>query len=129
MSSPIEFQLSVQDDQATYEELQAILGALAVELENQAAEVVSLSGSEPSAEPRMAHKGDAPASLLDVKLNLEAVQVFGKWLYGRLVGTTTTVEFDHKGTKFKFEGQNKDLAAAIQNFESFVTKLDTTNQA
>jgi hypothetical protein len=108
--------------------LQGILRALAVELENQAAEVATLSGSEPSADPRSVSKGDAPAGLLDVKLNLEAVQVFAKWLYGRLVGTTTTVEFDHKGTKFKFEGQNKDLAAALQNFESFVTKLDTTNQ-
>jgi hypothetical protein len=127
MNSPIEFQLSVQDAQATDEELQRILRALAVELENQAAEVVALSDSDLSPEPRMAQKGDAPAGLLDVKLNLEAVQVFGKWLYGRLVGTTTTVEFDHKGTKFKFEGQNKDLAVAIQNFENFVTKLETTN--
>jgi hypothetical protein len=133
MNNPIEFQLSVQDGQATDEKLQLILRTLAMELENQSAEVVPFVSSKlpptPS-NPDMVEKGEPSSSILDVKINLDTLQTFGKWLYDRLVGTNTKVKFEYGAVKFEFEGRNdRDRAAAMQDFENFVARLEAAKQA
>ncbi|MBW4658886.1 MAG: hypothetical protein KME15_09435 [Drouetiella hepatica Uher 2000/2452] len=129
MNHPIEFQLSVQDEQATDEDLQLILRTLAAELESQSAEVMPVAPSA-ATEPEMVEKGEPSSSILDVKINLDTLKTFGTWLYGRLVGTTTKVKFKHEGTEFEFEGRNdSDRASAQQDFEDFVAKLEAVKQA
>lgn len=128
MDSPIEFQLSVQDEQATSEELQVILRTLAAELESQSAvvEVASPENALPDGTVPMGESG----GILDVKINLDSLKAFSKWLYERLVGTTTKVEFEYGEAKFKFEGRNdRDRVAAMQDFEAFITKLEAAKQA
>ena len=129
MDSLIEFQLSVQDGQATDEELQGILRTLAAELENQSAVVESVASSKPLGQPGTVKKGES-SSILDVKIDLDALKTFGKWLYERLVGTATKVKFEYGETKFEFEGRNdQDRAAAMQDFEAFIAKLEAAKQA
>lgn len=124
MDNSIEFQLSVQDSQADAEELQAILTTLAAELESQSAIVESVAAPESSAQAGTVSKGE-PGGILDVKINLDSLKAFGKWLYERLVGTTTKVKFEYGEAKFEFEGRNdRDRAAAQQDFEAFVAKLE-----
>lgn len=113
-----------------------MLVALAVELENQAAEVSAMPEAEmppPSADgppaPPMIAKGDGGTSILDVKINLEALQTFGLWLYERLVGTTTKVNFEYEGIKFAFEGRSdRDRAAAMQDFQDFIAQLEAAKR-
>lgn len=140
MDSPIEFQLSVQDEQATDEELQSILRTLAAELENQSATVdvvpcssildVTIDLPPGGGRSEVVQKGEPSSSILDVKINLDTLKTFGKWLYERLVGTTTKVEFEYGEAKFKFEGRNnQDRAAAMQDFNAFVAKVEAMKQA
>jgi hypothetical protein len=131
MNHPVEFQLSVQDEQATdEEELQLILQTLAAELENQSAEVSPVAPLDVPPEPEMVNKGEPSSSILDVKINLDTLQTFGKWLYGRLVGTTTKVKFEYGEVRFEFEGRtDRDRASAQQDFENFVARLEAAKQA
>ena len=76
MTQPIQFQLSVQDTEASPEELQLILQTLAAELENQSAQVNSIVSSE-GITPEMLTKGGTSGSLLDVKIDLNALTSFG----------------------------------------------------
>ncbi|MBF2035598.1 MAG: hypothetical protein IGR92_08960 [Leptolyngbyaceae cyanobacterium T60_A2020_046] len=136
MSSSLEFHLSVQDGQSTDEDLQAMLVALAAELENQAAEVTATQKVEmpsPSVDglpvPPMIPKGDGGTSILNVKINLEALQTFGLWLHKRLAGTTTKVNFEYEGIKFAFEGRSdRDRAAAMQDFQDFIAQLEAAKR-
>lgn len=130
MNNPIEFWLSVEDEQATDEELQTILGTLAAELEDQSAAVMPVALAKLPPQPGMVEKGEPSSSILDVKINLDTLQTFGKWLYDRLVGTTTKVKFEYEAVKFEFEGRNdRDRAAAMQDFENFVARLEAAKQA
>jgi len=126
MTQPLQFQLSVQDLEATPEDLQVILQTLAAELENQSAAVEPIVSSE-EVTPEMLTKGDSSGSLLDVKIDLDALKSFGQWLYDRLVGTPTKVKFEYEGIKFEFEGRNdSDRAAAMADFKDFIDKLAAT---
>ena len=130
MDTSIELLLSVQDEQASDEELQAILRTLAAELEGQSAEVVPIAPTESASQPGMLDKGESSSGILDVKINLDALKSFGKWLYDRLVGTTTKVKFAYGDAKFEFEGRNdRDRAAAQQDFEDFIARLEAAKQA
>jgi hypothetical protein len=126
MTQPIQFQLSVQDTDATPEELQLILQTVAAELENQDAAVEPIVSSE-VVTPEMLTKGETSGSILDVKIDLNAVKSFGQWLFDRLVGTPTEVKFEYEGVKFEFKGRNdSDRAAAMADFEAFIAKLAAT---
>jgi len=126
MTQPLQFQLSVQDAEATTEELQLILQTLAAELENQSAEVEPIVSSE-EVTPEMLTKGESSSSILDVKIDLNAIKIFGQWLFDRLVGTPTEVKFEYEGVKFEFKGRNdSDRAAAMADFQDFIAKLATT---
>jgi hypothetical protein len=112
-----------------------ILRTLVAELENQSAEVAPaiLGGLPPQPglppQSEMIEKGEPSSSILDVKVNLETLQVFGRWLYDRLVGTTTKVKFEYGEIKFEFEGRNdRDRASAMQDFEQFVARLEAAKQ-
>lgn len=130
MDNSIEFQLSVQDEQLNAQELQLVLGAVVLELDQQSAEVVPAAPSKSPSDPEMVEKGEAGSSILDVKINLDTLQTFGKWLYERLVGTTTKVKFEYNEVKFEFEGRNdRDRASAMQDFENFVARLEAAKQA
>jgi hypothetical protein len=126
MTQPLQFQLSVQDAEATPEELQLILQTVAAELENQSAEVEPIVSSE-GITREMLTKGDTSGSILDVKIDLNALVGFGKWLHDRLAGTPTKIKFEYEGIKFEFEGRNdRDRAAAMADFQAFVTQLAAT---
>jgi len=126
MTQPIQFQLSVQDTEASPEELQLILQTLAAELENQSAQVNSIVSSE-GITREMLTKGETSGSILDVKIDLNALTSFGQWLFDRLVGTPTEVKFEYEGVKFEFKGRNdRDRAAAMADFQAFVTQLAAT---
>jgi hypothetical protein len=130
MNNSIEFQLAVQDEQATDDELQLVLRTLAAELEYQLAEVVPVAPMDVSRNSELVKKGEGSSSILDVKIDLNTLQTFGKWLYERLMGTTTKVKFEYGDVKFEFEGRtDRDRAAAMQDFENFVTKLEAAKQA
>lgn len=130
MDNSIEFQLSVQDEQLNAQELQLVLGAVALELDQQSAEVVPAAPPKSPSDPDMVKKGEPSSSILDVKINLDTLQTFGKWLYERLVGTTTKVKFEYNEVKFEFEGRNDvDRASAMQDFENFVARLEAAKQA
>jgi len=125
MDDSIEFQLSVQDSQANAEELQAILRTLAAELESQSAVVESVASPDSSTPDGTVAMGEPSSSILDVKINMDSLKAFGKWLYERLLGTNTKVKFEYGEAKFEFEGRNdRDRAAAQQDFEAFVAKLE-----
>lgn len=129
MQNPLEFQLSVQDGQATDAELQLIMQTLAAELESQSAEVTPAAATDAPPSPEMVQKGESSSSILDVKINLDTLKTFGKWLYDRLVGTNTKVKFEYGEVKFEFEGRrDRDRASAQQDFENFVAKLEAIKQ-
>lgn len=132
MNNSIAFQISVEDEQATDEELQAMLRSLAIELEHCSAEVVPVmpDASGVYFDLKMVEKGQSSSGLLAVKATLEALKPFGKWLYGRLGGTRTKVKFTHDGTTFEFESsKDSDLESTLQAFESFVLKIEAAKQA
>lgn len=124
MTQALQIQLSVQDAEANPEELQLMVQALATELENHSAILEPIASSEFT--PEMLTKGEEQGSILDVKIDLDALKSFGQWLYDRLLGTPTEVKFEYQDIKFEFKGRNdKDRAAAMADFEAFVTKLQT----
>lgn len=130
MDDSIELKVAVEDQQASDEELQAILATLAMELENQEATVTTAESSSKSADPNYRFMGDESSSLLDIKINLDTLKDVGKWLYERLVGTTTKVKFKYGDLEFEFEGRNdQDRQSAQKDFEDFVSKLEAAKQA
>ncbi|BDM79037.1 hypothetical protein [Acaryochloris marina] len=130
MDDSIELKVAVEDQQASDEELQAILTTLAMELENQEATVRT---AEPPREVSSAGelaKGDESSSLLDIKINLDTLKGIGKWLYERLVGTTTKVKFKYGDLEFEFEGRNdQDRQSAQKDFEDFVSRIEAAKRA
>jgi hypothetical protein len=128
-SNSIEFLLSVQDETADAEELRAILTALVTELDERSAQVSEVSVAEATAKGLVA-KGEEKGGLLDVKINLDTLKSFGKWLYERLVGTSTKAKFEYEGQKFEFDGRNpQDLAVAMENWEKYVATIEAAKKA
>ncbi len=70
----IAFYLSVQDEQATDDELQAILATLAGELESQSAQVAPVASTE-ATEQGLVAKGEKSSSILNVEINLDRTQM------------------------------------------------------
>lgn len=124
MDNPIELKVAVQDEQATDEELQAILTTLAMELENQEATVTLAESSRETSGTGELTKGEESSSLLDIKINLDTLKDIAKWLYERLVGTTTKVKFKYGKHEFEFSGRNQDLQAAQKGFEDFISRIE-----
>jgi hypothetical protein len=124
MTTPqLEFQLAIQDPEASPDELQQILQAIAAELETQTAEV-SQSPLVQDPDSDTIAKGEASSSILDVKINLDTLKTFGHWLYERLLGGTTEATFEYEGAKFTFKGRNvQDQAATMQEFETFIAAV------
>ncbi|MGR3274244.1 hypothetical protein ACSYAD_03930 [Acaryochloris marina NIES-2412] len=125
----IELKVAVEDQQASDEEFQAILTTLAMELENQEATVTTAEPSREASSTGEVMKGDESSSLLDVKINLDTLKDIGKWLYERLVGTTTKVKFKCGDLEFEFSGRNQDLQSAQKDFEDFVSRIEAAKQA
>lgn len=129
MDDSIVLNVAVEDQQASDEELQAILATLAMELENQEATVTAAKPSRDASGTDEVTKGDESSSLLDIKINLDTLKDFGKWLYERLVGTTTKVKFKYGDLEFEFEGRNdQDRQSAQKDFEDFVSKLEAAKR-
>lgn len=126
----IELKVAVEDQQASDEEFQAILTTLAMELENQEATVTTAEPSREASSTGEVMKGDESSSLLDIKINLDTLKDIGKWLYERLVGTTTKVKFKYGDLEFEFEGRNdQDRQSAQNDFEDFVSRIEAAKQA
>jgi hypothetical protein len=129
MNNSIDFLLSVQDDRADADELRSILVNLATQLDRFSADVTEVPASEAVA-TGMIPKGDDKGNLLDVKINLDPLKQFAKWLYDRLVGGTTKATFEYDGQKFEFNGRNEqDRAAAMRDFEKFVIAIERAKKA
>lgn len=130
MDDSIELKVAVEDQQASDEEFQAILTTLAMELENQEATVTIAEPSREASSTGEVTKGGDSSSLLDIKISLDTLKDIGKWLYERLVGTTTKVKFKYGDLEFEFEGRNdQDRQSAQKDFEDFVSKLEAAKQA
>lgn len=124
----IAFYLTVHDDQATDKELQAMLVALMGELENLSAVVEPVPETE-AVEQGMIAKGEKGSNIFNIEINLETLKTFAKWLYERLMGTSTKVKFEYGEAKFEFEGRNDlDRASAQKDFEDFVLKLEAAKK-
>jgi hypothetical protein len=129
MNNSIDFLLSVQDDRADADELRSILVNLATQLDRLSANVTEVAATE-AMSTGMIPKGDEKGNLLDVKINLDTLKQFGKWLYDRVVGTTTKAKFEYDGQKFEFDGRNEqDRAAALRDFEKFVIAIERAKKA
>lgn len=122
MLNLIEFQISVQDNQTTDEELIDTLAHLAMDLESQNAVVTF-------AETGNLTKGDASSGLLKIEINLDTLQTFSQWLYQRLVGTTTKVNFEYGDLEFIFqECDDQDRQSAHKEFEAFVNRMEAAKR-
>jgi hypothetical protein len=129
MANSVDFLLSVQDETASDEELQAILGVVAAELDELSAKVEEVTAADAQVKGLIA-KGSEKGNLLNVEINLDTLKSFGKWLYERLVGTSTKAKFEYDGQRFEFDGRNaKELASAMQDFEKFVTTIEAAKRA
>lgn len=119
----IDVLLRVEDVEATPEELQQILRVVAAELEHRGA-IVEFAETEVSQSEQNTTgvpKGKGSGNLLDVKINLDTLKSIGKWFYDRFIGTSTKVEFEYEGVKFKFEGQAElDPNLAFERFMAAV---------
>lgn len=132
MDNPIELKVAVQDEQATDEELQAILTTLAMELENQEATVTLAEPSRKTSGTGELTKGKESSSLLDIKINLDTLKDIAQWLYERLAGTTTKVKFKYGESgdlEFEFSGRNQDLQSAQKGIEDWISRIEAEKQA
>lgn len=125
MSDSVEFYLTIQTDEASQDEAQGVLVALARELEAVEAEVTAIAPESAPAE--MLEKGNGPGSLLDVKIDLEALRSLGTWIYQRLT-PGIKVKMKHRESEFEFVGRNQqELATGMALFEQFVNCLEEKN--
>ncbi|WP_448571639.1 hypothetical protein [Trichothermofontia sp.] len=132
MENAIALRMSVQDPEATAEELQMIVGILAAELDRQAAEVVAVAepGGLMPESPEWVEKGERGSSLLDITIDIGVLKEVAGWLYDRLLGTGTEVKFTYGELAFEFKGRNdRDRAAAMQDFTKFVSQLEAAKRA
>jgi hypothetical protein len=129
-STTIEILLSIQDELADVVEQRAVLNAVAVELDQRSAEVSKVTIAAAQASGMIAKGDEKSGNLLDIKINLDTLKNFGKWLYERLVGTSTKAKFEYEGAKFEFDGRNpQDLAVAMENWEKYVVTIEKAKQA
>ena len=123
----VNFQLSVVDSEASSEELSAVVRAVAAELEGQGADVAAVAAPRCGGSGRVAKGGDSGGSILNVEINLENIVAFGKWLQGRLVGSSLKVgmKYGADGSDFQFDGSNPEqLEAAMDQFERYVALME-----
>ncbi len=128
----IEFLLWMEDSEADAEALRAMTKVVAGDLEeNRDASVSSVSAvSAVEGEPgRVPKGGDSGGSILNVEINLENIVAFGKWLYGRVAGTSTKAKFEYQGATFEFDGRNaQELAVVMDEFQQFVAAIDASKK-
>lgn len=122
MINLIEFQISVQDDQATDDTTIDFLAHLAMDLERQNAVVT------PAQLPSFSQE-DRSSSLLNIEVNRDNWQTCSQWLYERLVGTMTKVKFEHEDLEFAFqESDHHDQQLAHKEFEVLVNWMETSRK-
>ena len=122
MINLIEFQISVQDDQATDDTMIDFLAHLAMDLERQNAVVT------PAQLPSFSQE-DRSSSLLNIEVNRDNWQTCSQWLYERLVGTMTKVKFEHEDLEFAFqESDHHDQQLAHKEFEVLVNWMETSRK-
>lgn len=122
MINLIEFQISVQDDQATDDTMIDFLAHLAMDLERQNAVVT------PAQLPSFSQE-DRSSSLLNIEVNRDNWKTCSQWLYERLVGTTTKVKFGHKDLEFAFQERDlHDQQLAHKEFEVLVNWMETSRK-
>lgn len=130
MVNLIEFQISVQDDQAADEQLIDILAHLAMDLESQNAVVTPAKFQSQSAGMGNLTQGGQSSGLLNIEINPDTLPTFSQWLYERLVGTTTKVNFEDGDLEFVFqEHDNQDRSSSHQEFEAFVNRMEAAKRA
>ena len=129
MVNLIEFQISIQDDQTTDEKLIDTLAHLAMDLENQNAVVTPAKPHNKSARTGSLTKGDTNSGLLNIEIDLDTLRTFSQWLYERLVGITTKVNFKCGDLEFVFqEYDDQDRQLAHKEFEAFVNRIEASGK-
>lgn len=122
----IEILLILQDNEADEEELELLLQNITGEIEELVEDVNRLPVEElPKAGNNLKTKGDKTESgILDIKINLDSIKSMTKWLWERLVGTSTEAKIKYKDLEFEFKGKNqKDLAVTMKNMENFIATI------
>ena len=129
MVNLIEFQISVQDDQATDDTLIDLLAHLAMDLERQNAVVTSAQCPNKSDQTGRFSKEDRSSSLLNIGIDRDNWSTCSQWLYERLMGTATKVKFDHGDFEFAFqERDHQDQQPAHKEFEVLVNWMETSRR-
>lgn len=125
----IEFQISVQDDQATDEKLIDTLAYLAMDLESQNAVVTPAQFHSKSDKTGRLSKEGRSSNLLNIEINRDNWQTCSQWLYERLVGTRTKVKFEHEDLEFSFQQRDHhEPQLAHKEFEVLVNWMETSRK-
>ena len=114
------FRITIQDSDISPEDLQQVVRAIAGQLEPDAYEISFTDSLPAESDVAEVPKGGQLSSILDVKININTLRVFGGWLYRQLVGTSTKVRFQYKEVTYEVEGREKDQEIAMQNFQKFL---------
>lgn len=129
MINLIEFQISVQDNQATDDTMIDFLAHLAMDLERQNAVVTSAQLPNQADKVGCFSQEDRSSSLLNIEVNRDNWQTCSQWLYERLVGTMTKVRFEHEDLEFAFqERDHHDQQLAHKEFEVLVNWMETSRK-
>lgn len=124
----VEFQISMQADQATDDTMIDFLAHLAMDLERQNA-VVTPAQLPSEAEKAGCLSEEDSSSLLNIGINRDNWQTCSQWLYERLVGTTTKVKFEHKDLEFSFQQRDHhEQQLAHKEFEVLVNWMETSRK-
>ncbi|AFZ01692.1 hypothetical protein [Calothrix sp. PCC 6303] len=123
--SNIEILLILQDSETDEEELELLLQNITGEIQGLVEDVNRLPIAELPEASSLKSKGDKTESgVLDIKINLDSIKGMTKWLWERLVGTSTEAKIKYKDLEFEFKGKNqKDLAVTMQNMEKFIAAI------
>jgi hypothetical protein len=123
-SDTVTIELIVQDSSVSSEKLQQIIQIIAAELKARSdsvslVEIRYIESNKPGVP-----KGDQFGGILDVKINLETLRTFSKWLAKRLIGSSTEVIYrlkeGEKEVEVKINGDEQAQEIGMQNFERFV---------
>lgn len=130
MVNLVEFQISVQDDQAINETLIDSLAHLAMDLESQNAVVTSAQPRRQSAGTRNLTHANKGSRLLNVEVNLETFQPWSQLFYEHLIGIPTTVNFQCGDLAFVFQKQyDPERQPTDKNFVAFVSWMESVTRA
>jgi hypothetical protein len=133
-SSDIEIILTLQDPDATQEQLEAMIQGFYGQLSELVEQVDRIPVADLPADSEYLPKGEkSEAGILDIKLNLSQLQAMGKWLYERLVGTGVEAKVTYKPDgeiSLEYKGKSqKDLSAYMLEVQQFKQAMEAAKRS